>query len=351
MKVGGSERVMATLANQMADRSDLDVHLIVYGRSAEQFYPLSKSVNLIRPNFDFDTSIRLISTLRTLFFLRRIVRKNQYDVLLSFGERWNSFVMLACYGLKLRIFLSDRSSPNLDLGFLQSRLRSMLYPRAAGLIAQTEKYAQLARSQNLNDYVAVMPNPVLIRESAADESREDVILTVGRLIATKHHDRLIRIFASLQEQSWDLVIAGDDAQKQENRARLVELSHDLGVANRVHFVGAREDIETFYDRAKVFAFTSSSEGFPNVVAEALASGLPVISYDCNAGPSDLVHDGENGFLVDLYDDQVFRDRLIELLADNDMRLAMSANARSSVSRLSPDRIASELLAFMGLPEA
>lgn len=342
---------MANLATHFASRFDLDVHLIVYGRCREQFYSLDKKVEVVQPAFYFNNRTRLLNTFRTLLFLRKTVKKNQYDVLLSFGERWNSFVMLACYGLKLRIYLSDRSSPNLELGFFQSRLRRMLYPRAAGLIGQTKKYAQLAQSLRLNDRIAVVPNPVLAREIVPEENRKNVVLTVGRLIATKHHDRLIRMFASLPEKHWNLVIAGDDAQKQENRARLIELSQELGVADRVHLVGSRADIETFYDEAKIFAFTSSSEGFPNVIAEALASGLPVVAYDCVAGPSDLIISGTNGFLVKQYDDETFRDRLMKLMTDESRRRAMSAQARASVARLSPDRIASEVLAFMGFSEA
>lgn len=348
LQVGGSERAMATLASHFADHSGLDVHLIAYGRSKEKFYSLSKRVEYVQPNFDFDSGLRLLSTLKTLAFLRNTLKKNQYDAVLSFGERWNSFVMLACLGLNLRIFLSDRSSPNLNLGFVQSALRRILYPGATALIAQTEKYAELAHSLRLNSHVKVVPNPVLRRELAPEARRKNVILTVGRLITTKHHDRLIKIFASLPDKRWDLVIAGDDAQKQRNRERLVHLTQELGISDRVHLVGARSDIESFYDRAKIFAFTSSSEGFPNVVAEALASGLPVVSYDCVAGPSDLIADGENGFLVDLYDDNAFCDRIGRLMADESKRRTMSAHARNSVSHLSPERIAFEILSIMQL---
>lgn len=337
---------MAALANEFASRIDLNVHLIVYGRSRERFYEVGKNVRLIQPTFEFNNNVRIVSTVRTLAFLRRTIRQNKIDVLLSFGERWNSFVMLACLGLNSRIYLSDRSSPNRDIGFLQSRLRRLLYPKANGLIAQTKSYAKMAQSSCLNDRVLVVPNPIVGRAVVPEESRKDTVLTVGRLVATKHHDRLIRIFASLPDKKWNLVIVGDDAQKQRNLAKLIRLTEELGVSDRVRFVGTQANVESFYDQAKIFAFTSSSEGFPNVIAEALSSGLPVVSYDCVAGPADLITDGENGFLVRQFDDEAFCDRLTQLMVDKRMRIRMSAYAQASVSRLSPENIASQVLDFM-----
>jgi GalNAc-alpha-(1->4)-GalNAc-alpha-(1->3)-diNAcBac-PP-undecaprenol alpha-1,4-N-acetyl-D-galactosaminyltransferase len=116
-------------------------------------------------------------------------------------------------------------------------------------------------------------------------------------------------------------------------------------------VGTQANVESFYDQAKIFAFTSSSEGFPNVIAEALASGLPVVSYNCVAGPADLITDGENGFLVRQFDDESFCDRLTQLMADEEMRIRMSASARASISRLSPKSVASKMLDFMGCLDA
>lgn len=342
---------MAALANEFASRTDLDVHLIMYGRSREQFYEVCKNVKLIQPKFEFDNKMRFLSTLRTLAYLRKMIKRNRYDVLLSFGERWNNFVMLSCLGLRSRIYLSDRSSPNRDIGFVQSRLRLLLYPRASGLIAQTKSYAQMARSSCLNDRILVVPNPVAGREAAAEENRKNIVLTVGRLVYTKHHDRLIKIFATLPGKQWELVIVGDDAQKQQNLTKLTRLIKEIGIADRVRLVGTQANVDSLYEQAKIFAFTSSSEGFPNVIAEALSSGLPVVSYDCVAGPADLITDGVNGYLVKQFDDDTFGNRLSALMANEELRIRMSANARASISELSPEYVASRMLDFMDCPHA
>jgi len=346
LQIGGSERVITLLANEFARRSDLETHVIVYGNDAPSVYELSEKVTVHRPAFKFDNRVRLLSTLRRLGFLRRTIKKGRYDALLSFGDRWNNFVMLACLGLNARVFLSDRSSPELDIGRLQTWLRAILYPRATGLLAQTSRARDMARRRGLNDRICVVPNPVVMQQLAAESGRQNTILSVGRMIATRNYDHLIKIFASLNADDWKLIIVGDDSQGQRHRHYLSNLVDRLGISERVEFTGERSDVQSFYDRAKIFAFTSSSEGFPNAVAEALSSGLPVISYDCVAGPSDLITSGENGYLVKLFDDRAFRKHLRELMVDEKKRIQMSTGARESVARLSVECVASRVLDFM-----
>ena len=320
LQIGGSERVITLLANEFAKRADLTVHVIVYGRESASAYELAENVSVHRPDFEFNNRFRLLSTLRRLGFLRRAIKQGRYDALLSFGDQWNNFVMLACLGLRTRVFLSDRSSPELDIGRFQSCLRRLLYPRAAGLLAQTRQARNMARKHRFNDRVCVVPNPVVSRQLAKESGRRNTILSIGRMIATKNYDHLLEIFASLNSDDWRLTIVGDDSQGQSHRQYLSGLVDRLGVGERVDFTGEQSDVQSFYDRAKIFAFTSSSEGFPNVVAEALSSGLPVVSYDCVAGPSDLIVHGENGYLVDLFDKRAFRNHLDELIVDEDKRL-------------------------------
>jgi len=346
LQIGGSERVMSLLANEFANYADVEVHVIVYGREAPFQHALSEKVIVHRPEFKFDNRFRVLSTIRRLGFLRRSIKNGRYDALLSFGERWNNLVMLACLGLNVRVFLSDRASPELQLGWLQARLRSILYPRATGLLAQTNRARDMAMRRGLNHRICVIPNPVVMQKLGPEHGRQNTILSVGRMIATRNYDHLIRIFASLNTDDWKLVIVGDDSQGQFHRSHLRSLVDSLGVSESVVFAGERSDVQSFYDRAKIFAFTSSTEGFPNAVAEALASGLPVVSYDCVAGPSDLIVNGENGYLVELFDERAFHNRLRELMVDEERRIQMSTKARDSVGRLSVEILASRILEFM-----
>ncbi|NMC40766.1 MAG: glycosyltransferase family 4 protein [Bacteroidales bacterium] len=176
--------------------------------------------------------------------------------------------------------------------------------------------------------------------------KENWILTVGRLIKTKHHDRLIRIFSRLNAPGWKFIIIGGDALKQNNLPLLYKLVKEFVLTGSVIFTGNLSDIDEYYYKSKIFAFTSSSEGFPNVVGEALSAGLPVVSYDCVAGPSEMITDGENGFLVPVFDDDLFRKRLQQLIDDEGLRQKMSAKAPASVERYAIEKIGKQYLDFI-----
>ena len=137
---------------------------------------------------------------------------------------------------------------------------------------------------------------------------------VGRLIKTKHQDRLIEMFLELDYPGWKLALVGYDDLYQDNFKRLQAIIDQNNSQDKVVLVGREVDVDSFYRRSKIFAFTSSSEGFPNVIGEAISAGLPVVSYDCIAGPSELITQDQNGFLVPVFDDEQFREKL-RLLID------------------------------------
>ncbi len=106
------------------------------------------------------------------------------------------------------------------------------------------------------------------------------------------------------------------------------------------------DVDSQYLKSKIFAFTSNSEGFPNVIGEALSAGLPVVSYDCVAGPSEMIVDGENGFLVPVFDDDLFQKRLQQLIDDEELRQKMARKAPESVEKFSIEKIGQQYLDFI-----
>jgi GalNAc-alpha-(1->4)-GalNAc-alpha-(1->3)-diNAcBac-PP-undecaprenol alpha-1,4-N-acetyl-D-galactosaminyltransferase len=169
---------------------------------------------------------------------------------------------------------------------------------------------------------------------------------VSRLINTKHHDRLISIFSKLNAPGWKLIIIGSDDQKQKHLFRLRLLTQKLKIDERVFFEGEKQNVEDYYSRCLIFAFTSSSEGFPNVIGEALSAGLPVVSYNCVAGPSDMITHGENGFLVPVFDDEQFQQKLQLLINDKDLRNKMADNAKESIKKFSVESIGQQYLDFI-----
>lgn len=347
LQPGGMERVMSELAGYFCQRNELQVNLILYGREPEIFYKVPENILIYRPKSRFNNKFRKISAIGRLLFLRRVLNSINPDAVLSFGEYWNSFVLLALLGLPYPVFVSDRCSPAIKLGTIHRLFRRFLYQRATGVIAQTKKARMLYSSQFRNDNICVIGNPIRrIVSHDSPQYKASIVLTVGRLIKTKHHDILIEIFARIASPDWKLIIVGEDALKQKNMVRLKKLIQDLSMNERIILAGNQVDVDKYFLESRVFAFSSSSEGFPNVIGEAMSAGLPVVAFNCIAGPEDLIQNGSNGFLVSLFDFDEFESRLKQLMNDEDLRGRMGAKGRETIQEFSIEKIGAKYYSFV-----
>lgn len=346
LHAGGMERVMSELANYFSRQENLEIHLVMYGKKPNLFYNLSFRVIVHQPKASFNDHFRTFFALMRLLYLRRQIMRIQPVTILSFGEYWNNFVLLSLLGLHYPVFVSDRCRPDKSLGRIQDILRRMLYPKASGVIVQTQKAKEIYSRIVSKGKIRVVGNPIRVIDEIRTLRKMNTVLMVSRLIATKHHERLISIFSKLNAPDWNLIFVGGEAQKQKHFDHLKQLAKDLNVSSRVLFEGEQKNVDTYYLKSSVFAFTSSSEGFPNVVGEALSAGLPVVSYNCMAGPSEMIADGKNGFLVPVFDDECFQQRMQLLIDDEPLRVKMGQKAKDSMKKFSIESIGHQYLNFI-----
>lgn len=345
LQAGGMERVMSELVNYFAANKAYQVHLILYGIKREVFYKISNDIIIHKPDFTFNNNKRLLSTIKTVFFLRKKIKEINPASVLSFGEMWNNMVLLSTLGTNIPVFVSDRAQPNKSIGKLHDSLRNFLYPKAKGVIVQTEKALGIFEKMYHQTNFKIIGNPIRPIDDR-NLVRENTILMVGRLIKLKQQDVLIEIFSKLNAPNWKLVLVGYDHLKQENQHKWQALAKQLNVENRVVFAGKKEDVENFYLTSKIFAFTSSSEGFPNVIGEAMAAEMPIVAFDCIAGPSDLVTENENGFLIPLNNKELFTQKL-QFLIDNQEEIErMGKNSKKHIQKFELKYICNEFEKFI-----
>lgn len=346
LQAGGMERVMSELAVYFCRKSDLEVYLILYSKNPEVFYNVPENLRIYQPQTIFKNNLRFAYSIGRLIFLRKKINKIKPDSILSFGEYWNSFVLLALIGLSYPIYISDRCSPAKKYRLFHSLLRRLLYRHAKGIIAQTEKAKDIYFSELGHNNINIIGNPIRAIEADSSIMRENIVLMVGRLIKTKHQDKLIELFIRLSKPGWKLVIVGYDHLKQKNSERLMKIIKDNHVEDSVLLEGKKANVETYYLKSKIFAFTSSSEGFPNVIGEAMSACLPVIAFDCIAGPSEMINNNKNGFLIPLFDYEQFQEKLEILMNRADLRELFGNNANESIKVFSISRIGEQYLQFI-----
>lgn len=334
MEGGGAERVAALLCNRWVNRGHQVMLVATYSRRGSCAYPLDERVDIV---FLADRvgMIRRTpwSMLRRLLEMRRLVRAFHPDVVLSFLPHVNVATLLATRGLRLPVFVSERIYPVAQaLGGPWRKMRRSTYAFAKGVVMQTnDGLAWLAKEVPKATGTAIpnpcvlplpMGEPVIPPHAIVPDDRR-LILAVGSLTARKQFEKAIDAFAVqvTKYPDWDLAIIGEGPERAALEAHVAT----AGLTERVHLPGRAGNIGDWYQRADLFVLSSRFEGFPNVLLEALAHGIPAVSFDCLTGPSELIKDGANGFLVvpehgiqglanglsRLMDDQSLRDAFAE----------------------------------------
>jgi len=334
LRAGGTERVVSRLANYLA-RSN-DVHVILLSQQ-QSFYKLDPAITVWRFARRENDGQGWLYYARLANFVRSTMRTIKPNAALVFGEEISPFIRLALVGLAVRIVVLNRGSPYRSLRGLLGWLSPLVLPFTSAVVVQTEQSRRiLAKSRYKFCKFKVIPNPIELPQTVPDlDNRPKVIINVGFIGRQKNQIGLLRAFSlSDVKNEWELHFVGDGP----DRAHLEAVAEELGISDRVRFLGERRDVSKLLSRAQVFAFTSLSEGFPNALAEGLAHGCACISYDCPTGPSDLICTGVNGVLVPMGDEHQFAMELHYLLNDTARRSALSSEATRSMRRYASERI-------------
>jgi glycosyltransferase involved in cell wall biosynthesis len=271
------------------------------------------------------------------------LREQTPDVALAMMTHSNVLMALASVGLRdIRTVGAERVHPALaPLGSAWSMLRFFGYGLLDVIVAQTAITRSWLLSHTDARNVAVVPNPVVwplervaptVNPESIGDSGRRRLLAVGRLVHQKGFDILIEVFAQLATQfpDWELVIIG----RGEDGAALQSRIDSHSLAGRVFLAGDVGNMGDWYEAADVFVLSSRFEGFPNALGEAMAYGLPVVSFDCDTGPRDLIENEVNGLLVPDGDAAALGRALARTMSDEGFRTRVAGRAVSVRERYS-----------------
>jgi glycosyltransferase involved in cell wall biosynthesis len=346
LRNGGSERVMSELANSWCKKETIEVFLILL-TNQERFYEIDSRVKVITPSRNYKKNIlsKTLYKIWTFYFIRTTCKNINPKVILSFNERYNNIVLLSLLGAKLKTFVSDRNNPYMNIGKVHHFLRNRLYSKSSGIIAQTETAKKVLSFNTENKNIKVIPNPlreITSKTKSIKTNEKKIILNTGRNVPQKNQLELLEIFSNCDFQNWELKILGNGPLHQN----LVEKVKELNLQNNVQILEFTKDIDAFYSEADIFAFPSLYEGFPNALIEAMAHGLPCVSYDCPTGPGDIIKDDVNGALVKLSDKKGFQEKLTNLMDSEKLRAAFSSEAKKIKELYSLQIITDKYLNFI-----
>jgi GalNAc-alpha-(1->4)-GalNAc-alpha-(1->3)-diNAcBac-PP-undecaprenol alpha-1,4-N-acetyl-D-galactosaminyltransferase len=336
---GGAERVASNMANYWARNGCQITLLTLKGETEPPFYELHPAVALHPlglPGKSDNLFKELGNNWYRLSAVRNAIRASRPDVVISFMDLTNVLVLLAAVGLRIPTIVTEHSDPHMHLiGKGWDLLRSFSYRWARRLVVLNQSVLDYF-SPAVRKRGRVIPNAVVLPDSLGSATqpavtrRNRLILAMGRLSREKGFDLLLEAFAQvvLAHPDWSLEIWGEGPL----RADLEASRDELGLRERVAFLGlSRQPFEKMM-QAELFVLSSRYEGFSMVLCEAMACGLPVISFDCPSGPRGIVRDGIDGILVPAADVIALAAALDRLMGDDAERRRLAERAPEVVVR-------------------
>lgn len=334
---GGAERVCCNLANYLIDKGN-HVEILTVSKIKENHYDLNKKVK----NYSLERSFRFnISFLRVFIKLLRLfvyIRNNDADIyVVMLPKVIKSFLIFKPF-VKVPIIFSERAVPS-KYDKRTQRFLIKVANTVDAIVYQTEEAKQWYESRSKNCRGVVIPNainPIFIRKKFCGE-KEKVIVSAGRLVEQKNFSMLINAFAKITNEysNYKLKICGDGPLLKQ----LQQQVKNLGVDEKVEFLGFVEDMTSLLEKSSLFVLPSDFEGMPNVLMEAMALGVPVISTDClGGGPRFLIKSGENGLLIPMNDTEALVNAIKKMLSDSSFAEKCGMNARHIVEELNPEKI-------------
>jgi glycosyltransferase involved in cell wall biosynthesis len=341
---GGAERVLTTLANYWVEQGHQVTIISIADDAGDVEYPIDSRVTVRQ------LSLRASShTLRDavganvgrLRALRAAVRDSRPDGVIAFMTENNILTRFATLGLRKPVIVSERviyRRPTIPRFWRW--LRPVAYRLSTALVLQTDDSIEQV-PKLLHSKVRVIPNPVPPgpRRVVRDQSTQHTLIAMGRLSGEKGFDLLLESFAKIapKHPDWSLTIYGEGRLHDD----LLAQRDSLGLRDRVNFPGPTRQPRERMAESDLFVLSSRHEGFPNALCEAMATGVPVVSFACDYGPRSIIRDGIDGVLVPNENVDALAVALDRLMSDPAERDRLGNAAVEIVDRFSLPRVAAQ----------
>ena len=338
---GGTERVSTVIANQLVKNKKFNIcFLSLWENNDKLFYTLNDKIKRYTL-FEKVTSGKKI--LAYVHRLRKFVKNNNIDVLIDIDGILDLYSIPALRGVKCKLISWEQYSfyVNPHVGY-RKITRKWAAKKADAIVVLTEEDRKnYEREVNVKGILRRIYNPIEIGngEDICYNMKSKIIISAGTLNYNKGFDMLIDVAKIVlkKHNDWRWVVCGEG----EERKRLEEKIEKNNLTENLILKGNVSNIEEYYRKSAIFVLTSRTEGFGLVLTEAKKEGLPCVSFRCPAGPSEIILDGINGYLLDCFDIEQMAEKINQLIVNQDIRKKFSDNSMVGTEKFNIDKISEQ----------
>ena len=356
---GGTERVVSVKANYFADVLGYDVTVIVTeGKNGNSFFPLSDKVEVINLGINFEELWNISFVKKVLLYLRkqRKYKKSltnellriRPDITITTLRREINFINEIPDG-SIKIGeqhlsrtnyrkIDTRFSKFYEISFFRwwkDRVVSSLNKLDRLVVLTSDAASEWPELSN----ITMIADPLPIKVSYNSPLTAKRVITIGRYSYEKGYDLLLRVWSIVEKKCTDWQL---DIFAMGDPTPYVKIMDELSIdKTRCHLNSSVVDVESEYVNSSILVQPSRTEGFGLVLVEAMACGLPVISFDCENGPRSIITDGEDGFLIPPFDVESFANRLFQLMNDDKLRRTVGENGKRKSQLYQIDSVGSQ----------
>lgn len=332
MGAGGAARTLLNIINNL-DRDKFSPVLVTLNFNGSYEQELKEDVDFIK----LDTK-RLS---RSVWSLAKIIRNRKIDLVFSTIPRVNTIAVLASKLSLTKVKTVIREADNLG-GTFKTNLQLIGFGLVYKLSSQIVSLSEGVKENLVKRYkikpkdIEVIYNPVdlerinqninegIIPDNYKEifSSSDKVVITAGRLVEQKDQKTLLEAFSKVTEEiNSRLVILGEGPLEKELKRK----AEELNIHDRVHFIGFHSNPYIYFKHADLFVLSSVHEGFSHVIAEALASGTPVVSTNCKSGPEEVLDKGKYGLLCEVGNAEEMAGKMLHVLTADSGRVSEIIN--------------------------
>lgn len=346
---GGVERILTTKANYLADDLGYDIYIILSdGKDKAPYYQLSPKIHVIQLDINFEELWGCNFLYKVALYLKkykvfkreltRLLKEIKPDFTISLLRREINFITKIDDGsIKVgELHVNRNNYRNFEEGnsnILKKTFSKIWSRNLVKRLNELDKLVVLTNEDKENwselNNVVVINNPLDHKSDKLSKPDSKRVIAVGRYVYQKGFDLLLEAWATVlkKHSDWHLYIYG-----YGDREPYIELAKKINILDNCHLNNAVNDIDSEYAKSSIFAFSSRFEGFGMVLVEAMACGLPCVSFDCPCGPKDIIENEKNGYLVKSFNTEDFADKLNSLIENESLRITMGKEALLSSNK-------------------